>query len=84
MRFYRDFAREIPDELTTLVNLIALVGCYSGDPEEGMKAMQPLRELGDPVADLIGQMPYVQMQSLLDALWPQGTQAYMNEGGLLP
>ncbi len=68
---------DIPDELTTLANLltappapflpeewhgkklVALIGCYAGDPEEGAKAMQPLRELGDPVADLIGPMPYV-------------------------
>lgn len=98
MRFYRDFARELPDELSTLLNLItappapflpqdwhgkkliALVGCYSGSTEEGMKAMQPMRDLGDPVADLVGPMPYVQMQSLLDALWPKGTQAYMKAG----
>jgi FAD/FMN-containing dehydrogenase len=98
MRFYREFTRELPDELSTLVNLItappapflpedwhgkkliALVGLYSGDPEEGAKVMQPLRDLGDPVADLIGPMPYVQMQSLLDVLWPQGTQAYMKAG----
>src|SRR5580693_958896 len=98
MRFYREFARDLPDELSTLVNLItappapflpeawhgkklvALVGCYSGDPEEGMKVLQPIRDLGDPVADLVGPMPYVQMQSLLDALWPKGTQAYMKAG----
>ncbi len=30
--------------------------------------MQPLRDLGDPVADLVGPMPYVQMQGLIDAL----------------
>jgi FAD/FMN-containing dehydrogenase len=98
MRFYRDFAPQLPDELTTLVNLVtappapfmpedwhgkklvALVGCYSGDPEEGMKVLQPIRDLGDPVVDLVGPMPYVQMQSLLDALWPKGTQAYMKAG----
>ena len=100
MRFYREFVRTVPDELTTLVNLmtappapflpeewhgkklVGLVGCYSGDPEEGMKALQPIRELGDPVADLVGPMPYVQMQSLLDALWPKGTSAYMKAGYL--
>jgi len=100
MRFYRDFVRDIPDELTTLVNLltappapflpeewhgkklVALIGCYSGDVEEGAAAMQPLRELGDPVADLVGPMPYVQMQSLIDALWPHGTKAYMKAGYL--
>jgi FAD/FMN-containing dehydrogenase len=100
MRFYRDFVQDIPDELTTLVNLltappapflpeewhgkklVALIGCYSGDVEEGAKAMQPLRELGDPVADLVGPMPYVQMQGLIDALWPHGTKAYMKAGYL--
>jgi FAD/FMN-containing dehydrogenase len=100
MRFYRDFVGDLPDELTTLVNLltappapflpeewhgkklVALIGCYSGDTKEGAKAMQPLRELGDPVADLIGPMPYVQMQGLIDALWPRGTKAYMKAGYL--
>jgi FAD/FMN-containing dehydrogenase len=98
LRFYRDFARDLPDELTTLANLltappapflpeewhgkklIGLIGCYAGDPEEGAKAMQPLRDLGDPVADLVGPMPYVQMQGLIDALYPRGTKAYMKAG----
>jgi hypothetical protein len=44
--------------------------------------MQPMRELGDPVADLIGEMPYVEMQSLVDALYPRGTRAYMKAGYL--
>jgi FAD/FMN-containing dehydrogenase len=100
LRFYRSFVRDIPDELTTLANLltappapflpeewhgrklIALIGCYAGDPEEGVRAMQPLRELGNPVADLIGPMPYMQMQGLVDALYPHGTQAYMKAGYL--
>ncbi len=100
LRFYRDFVRDVPDELTTVANLltappapflpeewhgrklVALIGCHSGAPEEGAKAMQPLRELGDPVADLIGPMPYVQMQSLIDALYPHGTEAYMKAGYL--
>ncbi len=100
MRFYRDFVRDVPEELTTLVNLVtappapflpeewhgkklvALIGCYAGDPEEGARAMAPMSELGDPVADLIGPMPYVGMQSLIDALWPHGTKAYMKAGYL--
>jgi FAD/FMN-containing dehydrogenase len=45
-----------------------------------MKAMQPIRDLGDPVADLVGPMLYVQTQSLFDATWPKGTQAYMKAG----
>jgi FAD/FMN-containing dehydrogenase len=98
LRFYREFVKGVPDELTTLANLltappapflpeewhgrklIALIGCYSGSPEDGAKAMQPMRELGDPVADLIGEMPYVQMQGLIDALYPHGTKAYFKAG----
>jgi FAD/FMN-containing dehydrogenase len=98
LRFYRDFTGDLPDELTTVANLltappapflpeewhgkklIGLIGCYAGDPEEGAKAMQPLRDLGDPVADLVGPMPYVQMQGLIDALYPRGTKAYMKAG----
>jgi hypothetical protein len=34
-----------------------------------------LSELVDPVADLIGRTLYVQMQSLIDALWPGVTKA---------
>jgi FAD/FMN-containing dehydrogenase len=100
LRFYREFVRDLPDELTTLVNLltappapflpeewhgkklVALIGCYAGDTEAGAEAMRPLSELGDPVADLIGPMPYVQMQGLIDALWPRGTNAYMKAGYL--
>jgi FAD/FMN-containing dehydrogenase len=98
--FYRDLVKDIPDELTTLANLltappapflpedwhgkklIALIGCYAGNPDEGATAMQPLRDLGDPVADLVGPMPYVQMQGLIDALFPRGTKAYMKAGYL--
>ena len=44
--------------------------------------MAPLRELGDPVADLMGPLPYTALQSLLDPLWPQGKNAYMKAGYL--
>ena len=98
LRFYREFVKTVPDELTTFAGLltappapflpeewhgkklVALVGCYAGDPDEGMKALQPFRDLGDPVADLVGPMPYVQMQSLLDDIYPRGTKAYMKAG----
>jgi FAD/FMN-containing dehydrogenase len=62
--------------------LVALIGCYAGEVEEGVEAMQPLRDLGDPVADLVGPMPYVQAQSLVDDLYPKGTKAYMKAGYL--
>src|SRR5436190_765327 len=39
-----------------------------------------LRELGDPVADLMGPIPYTALQSLLDPLWPHGKHTYMKAG----
>ncbi len=39
--------------------LVLLVGvCYVGDHEEGQKAIDPLRAIATPVADMIGPMPY--------------------------
>lgn len=62
--------------------LVALIGVHVGDLEEGMAALRPMRDLGEPVADLIGPMPYVAMQGLIDALWAPGTKAYMKAGYL--
>jgi FAD/FMN-containing dehydrogenase len=94
LRFYRDWVRELPDELTTLVNLTtappapflpesihgkpvaAVVAVHAGDPEGGRRMLEPLRELGDPVADLIDVIPYTAMQTLLDPLWERGAHNY--------
>ena len=95
LRFYRDWVRELPDELTTLVDLmtappapflpeavhgkpiVAVIAVHAGEPERGRALVQPLKDLGDPIADLIGVMPYTAMQSLLDALWTRGAHNYM-------
>lgn len=39
---------------------------YVGDPDEGMKAAQPLKDLG-PAVDVVGPMPYTDFQAMLDA-----------------
>jgi FAD/FMN-containing dehydrogenase len=99
-RFYRDWTRDAPDELTTVCNLatappapfipeafhgkpvVVIAGMHSGSLEDGERAMAPLRQLGDPVADLWGPLPYVAMQSLLDPLWGEGAHNYMKAGWL--
>jgi FAD/FMN-containing dehydrogenase len=55
---------------------------HSGSVAEGERAMAPLRELGDPVADLVGPLPYTAMQSLIDPLWGPGASSYMKAGFL--
>jgi len=100
LRFYREWSKDAPDELTTLVSLatappapfipeqwhgkrvVIIPGVYAGPIEDGERAMRPLRELGEPVADLMGPLPYVAMQSLLDPLWVPGAHNYFKSGWL--
>jgi FAD/FMN-containing dehydrogenase len=38
--------------------VLSILVCWSGDPEEGERALAPLRALATPVADAVGPMPY--------------------------
>jgi FAD/FMN-containing dehydrogenase len=62
--------------------VVGILGVYAGNVEDGAKAAQPLRTLGEPLADLMGPMPYTAIQSLLDPLWTAGAQNYFT-GALL-
>ncbi len=42
---------------------------YVGDPEKGMEVLQPLRELGTPLADISQPMPWRIVQSAFDAFF---------------
>lgn len=84
-RFYRDFTQSAPEELTAYIALlhtpdgipaVAVIACYCGDVTEGEKALKPLRTFGSPMVDAIQPMPFPQMQTLLDAGFPDGNQNY--------
>jgi FAD/FMN-containing dehydrogenase len=52
-------------------------GVYAGDVDEGLKLMQPLRELGTVLFDMSGPTPFTAVQSGFDPLFPRDTlQAY--------
>jgi hypothetical protein len=55
----------------------AIVVCWCGDPARGAEVLAPLRAFGPPAADAIGEMPYVALQSMLDAGAPRGMRYYM-------
>jgi FAD/FMN-containing dehydrogenase len=85
VRFYREFTSSCPDELSLMaltltmpdIGRVAVIGgCYCGSPAEGEKLLRPLRAFGSPIADLFGVMPYVQLQSMFDPLFPPGRHAY--------
>ena len=62
--------------------LVAIIAVHSGSIEDGERAVEPLRRFAEPVADLIGPMPYTTMQSLIDPLWGPGPHSYMKAGFL--
>ncbi len=85
LKFYSAFSRAIPDELNTVCVLltspdgqpvVAIAVCYNGSVEAGEEVLRPVRAFGPPMADLIGPMPYLAVQSMLDASFPRGRQYY--------
>ncbi len=86
LRFYREFTRSAPDDLTTYAipttapdgstPIIAIAVCYPGPVEEGERIVKPIKEFGPPVIDQIGPMPYTAHQSMFDAGTPPGFRSY--------
>jgi hypothetical protein len=56
--------------------ICAMAVCYSGPPDGAGAALAPVRALGDPVFDLLGPMPYAEVQSYLDETEPAGLHHY--------
>ena len=56
--------------------VVALLACYSGNPEDGEKAVAPIKAFGNPIGDVLVRRPYVQLQSLLDGSQPKGRRYY--------
>lgn len=62
----------VPPELVGQ-NLIGLAVCYAGPADEGKDAMKPLMDM-DPPLNLVGPMPYTEMQVMLTD--PEGFHHY--------
>ena len=65
--------------------VVALVAASTGPAEEGGELVRALRAGAEPIADLLGPMPYRVLQSLLDPLWAKGIHSYFkatNRGAL--
>ena len=64
---------------------IVVGAVYNGDPAVGMKVLQPLRELGTPLADITQPMPFAAVQQAFDEFFKRGTlrsywkSTYVNE-----
>lgn len=57
--------------------ILALAVCYCGpDLEEGKQIAAPLRNFGQPIADVIAPHPYTAWQTILDPLLTPGMRNY--------
>jgi FAD/FMN-containing dehydrogenase len=64
---------------------VVMVGaCYAGDPEAGVEVLKPLREFGEPVADLLEPRPYLELQSMFDLSVLHGWHYYWKSLELPP
>jgi FAD/FMN-containing dehydrogenase len=84
MRFYREFTRTAPDELTAYAALattshgipvISISLCYAGPFAEGERLVAPLRTFGSLLVDLVHPRTYLQAISS-DAGDPDGRHYY--------
>lgn len=85
LRFFDEFSMSAPDEVTTIGAVLTtpdrnpaygIIVCYCGPPSEGEAVLRPLRTFSEPVADMITPRSYLDMQTVLDDVWPPGRRYY--------
>jgi len=87
LKFYREFTKSLPDELTVFAALVhapdgsgakvaGIAVCHAGPPEQAESDIAPLRAFGEPLMVEIGPMPYPVMNTLLDDGFPKGALNY--------
>jgi FAD/FMN-containing dehydrogenase len=60
--------------------ICAFAVCCSADADARDEVMAPIRDLGEPVLDLLEERPYAQVQSYLDDTEPKGDHYYWKTG----
>jgi FAD/FMN-containing dehydrogenase len=86
LRFFRQTTASAPDELSLFAGLLhapdgsgAKLGAmiaFHPDADGGLGAVAPVRAFGPPIMDMIGPMPYEQLNSMLDGGFPKGALNY--------
>jgi len=65
----------LPEEVHG-TDVLVVAAFYAGEMEEGEAVMAPLREHGDPIADVIGPHQYTAFQQSFDPLLEPGARNY--------
>jgi FAD/FMN-containing dehydrogenase len=60
----------------------ALIATSSGPVDDGASLVREFRAVAEPIADLLGPMPYQMIQTLIDPLWEKGIHAYFKATNL--
>ncbi len=60
----------------------AFIATSAGPVEEGEAHVREFRAAAEPVADLLGPMPYAVIQTLIDPLWGKGIHSYFKATNL--
>ncbi|CAM5786478.1 FAD-binding oxidoreductase [Ottowia pentelensis] len=85
MRFYDEFARSAADDIAVDAGLVTLPSgerffsvsaCHVGPQPEGERALEPLLKFGSPAEASLAVVPYIELQSGGDALFPRGRRYY--------
>jgi hypothetical protein len=91
LRFYDDYVKAAPDELSTAISLaltptgeptVSIVVCYCGPTDEGEQLLHPLRTFRSPEDDSIQPRSYTALQSARDQGFPSGRLHYWKSGWL--
>jgi len=84
-RCYRDFTQTAPEALGSLCNLATLPDgtpaavvllAYNGSVDDGERLLRPLRECAPLLADQVGPLPYMALQSIVENFNPPGLRNY--------
>lgn len=90
-RVFREFTDTAPDEVSGAFGLgplpdgeqgVFIFVCYVGQPDKGEKVLAPVREFGNPHADLIQPMGYCDAQMMFDEDFPFGLKNYWKSSNL--
>lgn len=85
LRFYHEFCRDCPDDLSTIANLatdhdgrtvFTIAYSWSGPLPAAPEALRALRDFGTPAEDIAEEMDYCDLQQVIDERFPTGMQHY--------
>jgi FAD/FMN-containing dehydrogenase len=85
LKFYNAFMKSAPDALVAAAVLMtapdgnkacAIAVAYPGDMAEGERIVAPLKQFGAPVLDMIGRLPYLAQQAMLEQAMPPNLLNY--------